>query len=247
MAEFGVNISGLNTNSAARQFNNNYKETFHCSDEQIFTPIYVEKTPASKPGLEEPEGQHIGPTSKSLNPYYTLGVNMDYVTVCHDDNPNNLSPGKKTYSQIKQFRTMGLRGPILLSGFGYDICDRPVPDDGGGSFDKAAAKNRKLYKSGPIDLKWDDERKVWSGGPHIVEGILTSNITAPVSSSSPTSFTISVRRGKEWEDDSESITCKNRDKSLFVDISQNDDIYVMAVRINYEWRAIYIGCEEANG
>jgi len=109
------------------------------------------------------------------------------------------------------------------------------------------AQNRTLYKSGPVDLKWDDERKVWAGGLHIVEGILTSNITAPSSSSSPTAFTVSVRRGQDWEDKGETITCLNRDISLAVDIGDNADILVMLVRINYEWRAFYIGCETANG
>jgi hypothetical protein len=247
MAKTNVSVSSINTNSASRQFTDNYENSFHCSNDQIHTPIYVEKVPTNKPGLEEPEGEHIGPTSTTLNPYYTLGVNMDYSTVCHDSDPKNLSPAKKQYKDIGQFRTMGLKGPILLSGFGYDLCDQPVPGDGNGEFDKEVAQNRTLYKSGPVDLKWDDERKVWAGGLHIVEGILTSNITAPSSSSSPTAFTVSVRRGQDWEDKGETITCLNRDISLAVDIGDNADILVMLVRINYEWRAFYIGCETANG
>jgi|688.fasta_scaffold807005_1 hypothetical protein len=246
MEETNFNISNSNINSITRTINGNYSNSFHCSNDQLYTPIYVQKNPTSKPGLEKPTGEHIGPTSDTLNPYFSLGVNMDYNTVCHDDDAKNLSPIKKQYKDIQEFRTMGFRGPMLMSGYGFDICDQPVPNDGDGGFDKGVAKNRKLYKSGPVDLKWDDERKVWSGGLHIVEGLLISDITAPISARSPTTFNISVSRGKDWQDMGEIIECYNRDKSLSV-VLNGREIYISVMRINYEWRPFYIGCGDING
>ena len=237
-----INSANINLNSASSQINNNYENSFHCSNDKIYTPVYIEKTPSKTPGFENPIGEHIGPTSKTLNPYYSLGVNMDYSAVCHDDDPKNLSPGKKQYKDIKEFRTMGFRGPMILSGYGYDICDQPVPNDGNDSFNTEVSQNRKLYKTGPIDLKWDDDRKVWGSGVHIVEGILLSNITAPSSPDNPTEFQISVRRGKTWEDKGEIITCHNRDTSLSVNLSPSLSIFVMVNRINYQWRPCWIGC-----
>ena len=94
-------------------------------------------------------------------------------------------------------RPIGLRGPMVVSGWGYDIDGRPVPNakydadrrvpyssGGGGDVDNVGlpvelqhSKTRAhlnflphhlqrtdRWKSGPVDLRWDRERKVWVGG-----------------------------------------------------------------------------------
>ena len=44
----------------------------------------------------------------------------------------------------------------------------------------------------------------------------------------------------------DTITITNRDPSLSVDPgSASYDIYVMVARINYEWRVVYISCDNA--
>ena len=94
-------------------------------------------------------------------------------------------------------RPIGLRGPMVVSGWGYDIDGRPVPNakydadrrvpyssGGGGDVDNVGlpvelqhSKTRAhlnflphhlqrtdSWKRGPVDLRWDRERKVWGGG-----------------------------------------------------------------------------------
>jgi len=94
-------------------------------------------------------------------------------------------------------RPIGLRGPLVVSGWGYDTESHPVPNakfeadrrkaytlTGGGGVDNAGLppelqfnktrahlhfldshlKRVDRWKSGPVDLRWDRERKVWVGG-----------------------------------------------------------------------------------
>lgn len=67
--------------------------------------------------------------------------------------------------QVKNVRGVGLRSPIILTGPAYDINGNPVPTGIGGSgFNQEAFNNPNLWKSGPVDLRWDDTRKVWNAG-----------------------------------------------------------------------------------
>lgn len=110
----------------------------------------------------------------------------------------------------------------------------------------------------------DDERQVWSGGLKFLEGKLTSAIEPAESLDEPTTATMEVyRRNRtvEERDDNgvatkfdtkwdnvfgDTITITNRDPSLSVDPgSASYDIYVMVARINYEWRVVYISCDNA--
>lgn len=94
-------------------------------------------------------------------------------------------------------RPIGLRGPLVVSGWGYDTEGFPVPNAkfeadrrepytalGGGGVDNTGLplalqhdpakvhhhflnshlKRIDRWKSGPVDLRWDRERKVWVGG-----------------------------------------------------------------------------------
>ena len=88
-------------------------------------------------------------------------------------------------------RPMGLRGPLIMTGWGYDTEDLPVPNkklEAGEKESSAKSENFGLpknlpeklerthakihflndhlrrvdrWKSGPVDLRWDRERKVW--------------------------------------------------------------------------------------
>jgi hypothetical protein len=66
----------------------------------------------------------------------------------------------------KGIRGVGLRSPMVLTGWGYDIDDNPVPADTENptTFHPEANWNPHHWKSGPVDLRWDNERGVWTGG-----------------------------------------------------------------------------------
>lgn len=231
----------------------NYATMAGCGQEQIMTPINVPKVPegdSPMPGFRPPaqveelsngtfDKKHVGPTNKELNPYFGLNVKTDFQVVVHNDSLDDLNIQRKNHDQLNSVRTLAFRGPMMISGWGYDVCDKPVPANSSGQMDTDCATDRSLWKTGPLDVKWDDERQVWSGGPHIVEGLLTTKISKPSSPSQPTEFGVQLRRGKQWQSTSETITCLNRDTSLV--INEISNIYVMAIRINYEWRPLWIG------
>lgn len=63
--------------------------------------------------------------------------------------------------ETQGIRGVGLRSPIILTGWGFDIGGNPVPALSGNPHPEAAW-NPSLWKSGPVDLRWDDDRGVWT-------------------------------------------------------------------------------------
>ena len=282
-----VNIQAIGLSDAIKPLAKNYTGSFGCSVEQMWSPVEIkgadgddESAPgfrrsgqvgAQPPdvdgnivGVQDSHGKfgsdHVGPTNSELNPYFTFGearTSTDFEIVVHGEQADDINL-YKSKQEVSEVRTMGLRGPLLLSGWGYGLDDTPVPALGATGEDKFKfAKNvslfRTLWKTGPVDLKWDDERQVWSGGPQFLEGKLTSDLTKG-KLNEPTTATMKVyRRG--WDDTlGETITLRNRDNSLEQKHEQKDDksgftvdleVYVLAMRINYEWRPIWVGCPGA--
>lgn len=137
-------------------------------------------------------------TSANLNPF-AKGHNIAYLVKGgsegdldatksgYDDNIPNL--GDLSFSQQ---RPIGLRGPMVLTGWGYDTDGLPVPNalldarnvetnpknknygkpidlpeqypSTKDEFLPSHMKGLGDWKSGPIDLRWDRDRKVWVGG-----------------------------------------------------------------------------------
>lgn len=234
-------------------------------------------------------GRSASPTSFDLDPYFYFTTN-DYGLVAKDGRVNSTNINVRKDGIKDHVRTMGLKGPIYYSGWGYDSRGLPVPNasdtviqtgvnskgeplygaDPRGSykFNQKTSVERKLWKTGPVDLRWHDKRKVWVGGQEMLEGYLLDNLNAPSSISGVTTARMSVFRiaasGGPLKGESmlispasglynqngvqtgvvpakygpEFITISNRDPSL----SASSGAYCMAVDINYEWRPIYIGC-----
>lgn len=68
--------------------------------------------------------------------------------------------------EVSGIRGVGLKAPMVLTGWGYDTDGNPVPGKSGDKtqFHPQASWNMNLWKSGPVDLRWDNERGVWTGG-----------------------------------------------------------------------------------
>jgi hypothetical protein len=66
----------------------------------------------------------------------------------------------------EEYRSMGLRGPLVVVGWGYDVDGLPVPSDPNDNtkFLNNHKKRQDLWKAGPVDLRWDDDKKVWVAG-----------------------------------------------------------------------------------
>lgn len=71
------------------------------------------------------------------------------------------------YSETHWYRGIALRGPLILAGWGFDTNNKPVPNAGGSegnelAFEKDWLRKPHKWKVGPIDLRWDHRRKVWT-------------------------------------------------------------------------------------
>ena len=261
--------------------NQRFLESFGCSEDQKWSPIGTRAVKTEDDSGfyfqlpidpdEETDGKFaagVCPSVKDLDPYFSEAVygnandmirNTDFLAAV------NASNGSSTDLQIRkanevaltdEIRSAGLRGPLMLSGWGFDIANNPVPslDDDITSFDTSVASNRRHWKTGPVNLMWDDERKIWSGGLEMVSGILKSDIESPDDPLSPTTFEVAILRRpvgfdgnnkiikgeQSLEESEETITCYNRDTSL--EQVANDNVFCILLRINYEWTPIWVGC-----
>ena len=154
---------------------------------------------ASLPHWEEPVAGTV--TATDLNPF-NPAMAMTSATVFYNTGPNLgiynsvETLGEGDFCQFKNVnendlrlnsvKGVGLKTPIILTGWGYDTNDQPVPADTANPdiFASDAFRNPSLWKSGPLDVRWDDSRKVWTGG-----GATVTKIRFKIASSDPTTFT----------------------------------------------------------
>jgi hypothetical protein len=96
--------------------------------------------------------------------------------------------------EISGIRAVGFKAPMVLTGWGYDIDDNPVPADTGDptTFHPEANWNPHHWKSGPVDLRWDNERGVY--GQVAVEILLRLYLVKLTNLYTPPSFSFEVDR-----------------------------------------------------
>ena len=257
--------------------------TSMCSMEQLFSPIIIRKDAdrgsAIISGFEMPssdsgtiEGafggskEHVGPTRAEIDPYFSSVAgdsgfwmqNSDFQMTYNNGSPQDgsgadVNLNKVNRDSVSTIAVNHFRGPLILSGWGFDIAERPVPSVGDNpfQFDTNAVNDRGTWKSGPVDLRWDGQRKVWTAGHQMIHGIATSDITSPDDPCSPTYFNIKVFRnqsqgavaGELNPSLGEVVRVANRDTSLDQEEAQGK-VYVVAARINYEWVPVWVGCPE---
>lgn len=243
------------------------KKTHMASMEQQNSPVQLNKTKVASPtgpAFAKPKpgngtnpkfaNGHPVPTSEDLDPVFKHKEH-DFKVASHSDNPTDLNlQNQKT--KPTEVRTVGLRGPLMLSGWGYGIDGRAIPHKTNDitKFDDDVAQDRNKWPTGPIDLKWDEQRKVWCGGMEVLEGVLKTAITPASGPFSPTEFEVIVCRCTDkfvgttnddkikmtWTKTDEVVKCVNRDRTL--DVSAGDK-YIMIGKINYEWRVLYVECD----
>lgn len=109
-----------------------------------------------------------------------------------DDAPVDFNFDKDFFArgkaEVSGVRSIALRCPLVLSGWGYDTSGNQVPTG------SDAAYNPNNWKTGPLDVRWDDERKLWSAAAILNMGILQVRPDADFSSIT-TTFSGTVIRG----------------------------------------------------
>lgn len=257
----------------AAYYAHNPTEAHASSQEQIFSPIIVRKSgdaqlgfqiPATSPGATVGifDGFHVGPTRAELDPYFSSFTDptqwaekIDFIHVANDVSAET-NIRKLPADSINVAKTAGFRGPMMLGGWGTDLADKPVPSKADSGEDVFVIKPETPYerinwKYGPVDLKWDYERKVWSGGPQIVGGVLVGEIKKPDSPCSPSTFIVEIYRYDSETNTGKFSNChlneyievKNFDASLEQPEAEGM-VWVVAVRMNYDWVPIWVGCPD---
>ena len=139
-------------------------------------------TDATATDTEYAKGGPNALTSKTLNPWLADGsaeshsnsehaIGAGITGAGHASMPKNLSFGanKKAGTDVYGLdtRTMGLRGPMVLTGWGYDVNGVPVPSANGIDFDANMKKQYSTWKTGPVNLAWDEKHGTWTPPPQI--------------------------------------------------------------------------------
>lgn len=68
--------------------------------------------------------------------------------------------------EVENIRAIAIRTPSVWTGWGWTTEGNPVPADTGDptKFAPDAFRNVSNFKTGPLDIRWDVDRKVWTGG-----------------------------------------------------------------------------------
>ncbi len=112
----------------------------------------------------------------------------------------------KTPGLYNDARIFGLRGPAILSGWGYDLASFPVPNAATGvkyqdftnQFEDQYLKKSHDWPAGPIDLRWDKFRGIWCA-PTIFTGKMAGDLPAGPNASGM--MTITCQSGQISLDD----------------------------------------------
>jgi hypothetical protein len=226
-------------------------------------------------GDEQGKGA-LGPTRLELDPYFSAAYgetgqeNQCVLTndfLLFGNNGRSMRGGAQgdelcsrklaDRNAVNTVFTHAFRGPMLLSGWGYDLAGmpaRPAAHNAQDQFNRTTFDDRTTWATGPINLMWDKERQVWQGGQQIVCGYVDgTSITAGGGALSSTYFWIDVINGAIRTAQNEPqpggrVLCTNYDPNMNVDVRVSD-IFVVAIRINYEWIPILPSgkCSECGG
>jgi hypothetical protein len=137
----------------------------------LYVPYTTDPESASNlPHWEEPEGGPDVelPVATQLKPFGRNTASAGAITP--DTGGGDLPVDLSDYAD--EFKGVTLRSPLVLAGWGFDTNGDPVPGemvDGVSGpeiqFVQGYKTRADLWKAGPVDLKWDDNRKLWTSKP----------------------------------------------------------------------------------
>lgn len=177
-----------------------YSTTRHDTLNYFVTP----KTTASLPTVKE-----LSPFQKNTNPYTKITAKDD-----------TLSESLYGPSTNNDYRGIAFRGPLIVSGPGYTT--------GGVSYGNTF--DASTWKTGPVDLRWDEDRGVYAaGGNEILEGTLANKLSAN-----------STAQMNVWDKDKNTV--RTITVSDAVGWTVKSGAYVIACKINENYRLLVAEC-----
>ncbi len=109
------------------------------------------------PGFATPSN-YGGMNSYGMNPF-AAGNDLSFLT--SGDEYAGLNAFRRGNDPANS-RGVALRGPVVISGWGYGLDGSPVPGDGSGGFLARTLRRSDAWKVGPLDPLWDEKRGVWT-------------------------------------------------------------------------------------
>jgi hypothetical protein len=164
-------------NATSQLYGNEYANKALTSLDSLFVPFSTNPNASGMARFERPtESGQLN--IDDYNPFRS-GTTTSIIT--HGQTfPESISTeqGDIDFTDV---RAIGLKTPLILAGWGYDIDEKPVPNSGmipyspssgviaysgtpGDYFHQDYLQRQDLWKVGPLDTKWDDDRKVWVAG-----------------------------------------------------------------------------------
>jgi hypothetical protein len=141
---------------------------------------------SAMPHYETGDERLLGLSSLGFDPFGEFN-DIDY-TAWGDKYPGRLHTLKANGGDPANSRLVGLRGPLVVVGWGYSYTGKPIPnpkDDGVGTvaeqdwsdnFIDRHRSHMEQWKAGPVGLHWDNWRKVWTI-PTVLFGTLDTDYT----------------------------------------------------------------------
>lgn len=190
-------VSFQDTNSYEKQLQSldkiTYQSTAGCDLNAIFMPFKsVAGSISGMPGFHAkiPNTPHSPSGTvdfQNLLPFMWASGESSYIydryTAASGDALNGIVSSDNYYGVVDRYRdisnirSIAFRGPMMLSGWGFDLDGNPVPSgvQASGTYpsgtkfwkggkDRGWQLDPKDYITAPIDLRYDNNRHVWSAG-----------------------------------------------------------------------------------
>lgn len=159
-------------NFAAQLDEDEYRGKAAVSIDGLFRPFSTHPSGVNYglPSFVVPSVSGGDPTVNELNPY--KGAHDISIVVRGSSTPDHMCTVYDSgYVNETDYRSLALRGPVVVAGWGFDSDGYPVPNSGyltngerNREFFPDYKQRQDLWPVGPIDLPWDSERGVWTGG-----------------------------------------------------------------------------------
>lgn len=85
-----------------------------------------------------------------------------------------------------EVRIIGLKGPLFVTGWGYDLFGKPVPNASTGNrtlpdlfdntFESGFRNKPEHWRAGPLDMRWNDITKMWDTPSRTMRGIYLGSV-----------------------------------------------------------------------
>lgn len=103
------------------------------------------------------------PTANNSNLYEVYNEQQQIQFVAGKDDVKEFREGAATPLNIFEVRSLGMRAPMQMCGWGHTVGMRPTDPEPADKRrnDREHKYDRSSWKVGPLDARWDNKRRVW--------------------------------------------------------------------------------------